>query len=245
MQKSFAEAEASLPKKHILGQTIQSYSPDLSDEVWCKWLPAEYVKLAQDALTINYADNKPMVIVESNYYGLSLTRNPYNTDAVRVEGWWFMLSGGAGDINLNGEYYRGNETGSADTKTIIVPQKKILKDFIYTLDFVKMTPFTDYKTTATGVITRAIAEKGKQYAIYTFHGFYEDEWGAHFMTESGNYQDTLILNSIPSGEYTVEWIDPATGKILRSEQYEAAEESINLITPHYSIDIALRMRRNI
>ena len=51
MQKAFSEAEDFLPNKHLLGQTIQNFTPDLSDEIWCKWLPAEYVKLAQDALS--------------------------------------------------------------------------------------------------------------------------------------------------------------------------------------------------
>ena len=164
---------------------------------------------------VNYGDNKPLVIVESNYYGSSLSDNPYTSDAVRVEGWWFMLAGGAGNINLNGEYFRGNETGNADTKILIAPQKKILKDFMYSLDFEKMSAFADYKTTATGVITKAIAEKGNQYAIYIFHGSYENEWGAHFMTEPGNYQDTLILNSIPKENILL------NGLIHRQERLKA------------------------
>ena len=77
----------------------------------------------------HYGANKPIVDVESDYYGYGLVK-PYTVDDVRAEGWWFMLGGGAGFIHLNGEYYRGQETGGLDTKTRIAPEKKILRDFM-------------------------------------------------------------------------------------------------------------------
>ena len=124
MKEAFLQAEESLPKKHLLGQTVQNLSPDFSDESWCKWLPTEYVKPAEKALNLNYENNKPLINVESNYYGISLTKNPYDVDAIRLEGWWFMLGGGAGCINLNGEFRRGQESGGINTQSYIVPQRK-------------------------------------------------------------------------------------------------------------------------
>lgn len=109
MKEAFLQAEESLPKKHLLGQTVQNLSPDFSGQSWCEWLPAEYVKPAEKALNLNYKNNKPLINVESNYYGISLTKNAYGVDAIRLEGWWFMLGGGAGCINLNGEFHRGQE----------------------------------------------------------------------------------------------------------------------------------------
>ena len=44
MRDAFLEADAALPKRHVLGQTVQSLSPDLSGEPWCAWLPTEYVR---------------------------------------------------------------------------------------------------------------------------------------------------------------------------------------------------------
>ncbi len=129
MKDAFLQAEELLPVKHLLGQTVQNLSPDLSKEDWCQWLPAEYIKPAERALNLDYKANKPIMNVESNYFGASLTKNSYTTDAVRLEGWWFMLGGGAGNINLNGEYYRGNEAGAANTQNQIVPQRNILKEF--------------------------------------------------------------------------------------------------------------------
>ena len=91
--RRFLEAEKGLPKKHLLGQTVQSASPDLSAEAWCDWLPTEYVAAARAAFEKNYAANKPLVDVESDYYGHGLVK-PYTVEDIRVEGWWFMVGGG-------------------------------------------------------------------------------------------------------------------------------------------------------
>jgi hypothetical protein len=244
MSEGYLQAEESLPEKHLLGQTVQNLSPDLSNESWCRWLAAEYTKTAEKALNLNYKDNKPIINVESNYFGSSLTKNAYTVDAVRIEGWWFMLGGGAGNINLNGEYYSGHETGGLNTQNYIVPQRKVLREFMYSLDFTRMSRFTDYSGTPPDAFSNALAENGKQYALYLFHGAYEGEWGAHFMLKPGNWHDTLTLNGIPAGAYFVEWIDPVSGAVKGSEKLTWAGGNLQLITPSYSIDTALRMFRD-
>ena len=216
MKDAFLEAERALPKKHVLGQTVQSSSPDLSGDAWCDWLPTEYVAAARAALEKNYGANKPIVDVESDYYGYGLVK-PYTVDDVRVEGWWFMLGGGAGFIHLNGEYYRGQETGGSDTQTRIVPEKKILKDFMESLDLVGLHRFTGLGGIPAGAFASAIAEPGRQYAVYLFHGKNDGQWGAHYVVTRGAFEDTLTLSSVPSGEYALEWIDPTTGKVKRTE----------------------------
>jgi hypothetical protein len=243
MKDAFLLAEESLPKKHLLGQTVQNLSPDLSGEKWCRWLASEYVKPAEKALEMNYRNNKPIINVESNYFGFNLSKNPYDADAVRAEGWWFMLGGGAGCINLNGELYRGNETGSLKTQTQIVPQKRVLKEFMNTLDLVNMSPFTGYSGLPADVFSKALAGSGRQYAFYFFHGSYEGEWGAHFMVNNGNYRDSLIINTIPSGNYNAEWIEPATGKVNSSVVVNCRNGDIRLLTPPYTMDIALRISK--
>ncbi len=243
MKEAFLQAEELLPKKHMLGQTVQNLSPDCSNESWCKWLPTEYVKPAEKALNLNYGNDKPLINVESNYYGFNLTKNAYNVDAVRLEGWWFMLGGGAGCINLNGEFYRGQESGNLNTQSYIIPQRKVLKDFMNSLDLVGLSRFTDFGGTPSDAFCNILAENGKQYALYIFHGAYEGDWGAHFITESGNFRDTLILNKIPSGNYILEWIDPSSGSVKDSEKLSWNGGKLILITPEYSLDVAMRMRK--
>lgn len=243
MKEAFLQAEELLPNKHLLGQTVQNLSPDCSNNLWCKWLPAEYVKPAEKALNLNYKNNKPLVNVESNYYGMSLTKNVYDVDAIRLEGWWFMLGGGAGCINLNGEFFRGQESGGINTQTYIVPQKKVLKDFMESFDLVGLSRFTDFSGKPSDAFCNILAENGKQYALYIFHGAYEGDWGAHFIPTPGNFQDTLILNEIPAGNYFLEWIEPSTGSVKNSEKLSWAGGNLTLKTPMYSLDAAMRLRK--
>jgi hypothetical protein len=244
MKDAFLEAEAKLPKKHILGQTVQNLSPDLSDKKWNDWLPCEYISPAEKALKTDYIRNKPIVDVETNFYGTSLTKSAYTPESVRLEGWWFMLSGGAGMINLNGKFYRGNETGDMLTQTQIVPQKKVLIEFINRLDLNGLKQFDGFITSTAGVSSCGIAETGKQYAFYLFHASPDKEWGCSFVPSPGKYTDKLTINSVPSGSYLAEWIDPVSGFVIKSEKMNSKEGSITLTTPEYSLDIVLKIRRN-
>lgn len=241
MKDAFLQAEESLPKKHLLGQTVQNLSPDLSGESWCEWLPTEYVKPASAAIDKDYGANKPIVDVESDYYGFGLVK-PYSAEDVRLEGWWFMLRGGAGFINLNGEYYRGQESGGTDTREKIVPQKKILKDFLQSLDLTGLTRFTDFGGVPSDAFASALAKEGKQYAFYLFHAAYDEKWGAHFVAKPGSYRDSITFRKIPAGTYELEWIDPATGAVKNTNNLKWTGGDLALTTPEYMVDLALRMR---
>jgi Protein of unknown function (DUF4038) len=243
MKEAYLEAEGSLPAKHLLGQTIQSCSPDLSDQSWCDWLPTEYIGAAEKALKLNYKNNKPIIDVETNYFGISLTKSPYTSDAVRLEGWWFMLGGGAGMINLNGKFFRGNETGDSITRTQIVPQKKMLKEFMNSLDLEGLLRFAGFSVTPDGALSSGIAESGKQYAFYIFHGKSDNDWGCSFVPEPGNYCDTLTVHAVPASGYSVEWIDPSSGKIKHSENIRWKGGDLKLFTPAYTLDIAVRISK--
>jgi hypothetical protein len=240
MRDAFLETQKTLPKKHILGQTVQNLSPDFSRAEWCDWLPTEYVTPAGKAIDKDYAANKPLVDVESDYFGYGLAK-PYTVEDVRVEGWWFMLRGGAGFINLNGEYCHGQETGGKDTQTKIVPQKKILLDFMNSLNLAGLSRFTDFNGVPSDAFASALAEPGKQYALYLFHGTNDGKWGAHFVAKPGTYQDTITLLSIPAGDYNLEWVEPATGAVVTKDTIKHPGGNLILSTPPYSLDIALRL----
>ena len=243
LRDAFLEAERPLPKKHLLGQTVQNLSPDLSAEGWCQWLPTEYVRPASHALERDYAVRKPLVDVESNYYGTSLVKSAYTADAARLEGWWFLLGGGAGVIQLNGEYHRGQEEGGADTRQRIAPQRRVLREFVEGLDLAGLARFDGVADLPPGAVASALAEPGRQYAVYLFHGREEEEWGAHFVASPGSWKDGFTLRAVPAGRYGLEWVDPASGRLLVSETTEWAGGDLAVRTPPYSLDVALRVAR--
>jgi hypothetical protein len=193
---------------------------------------------------MDYHTNKPIVNVESNYFGTSLTKNPYTADAIRIEGWWFMLGGGAGNINLNGEYFRENEAGLLITRDQIAPQRKILKAFMDGLDLSGLTRFTKINGVHEEAFCRGLVENGKQYAIYLFHGSHDNDWGANFIPKPGNYIDTVMLNDIPEGKYLVQWVNPVSGVKVNSEKQDFKGGNFTVVTPPYSLDIALKITRS-
>jgi hypothetical protein len=243
LRDAFLEAERGLPKKHLLGQTVQNLSPDLSAEPWCDWLPAEYVRPAARALECDYAVRKPVVDVESNYYGTSLVKSAYTADAVRLEGWWFLLGGGAGVIHLNGELHRGQEEGGRDTRERIAPQRRVLREFVEGLDLAGLARFDGVADVPAGAIASALADPGRQYAVYLFHGREEEEWGAHFVASPGSYRDGFTLRGVPAGRYGLEWVEPSSGRVVASFPLAWTGGDLAVRTPPYSLDVALRVKR--
>jgi hypothetical protein len=242
LRETFLETERPLAKKHVLGQTVQNLSPDLSAEPWCDWLPTEYVRPAGRALVRNYAARKPIVDVESDYFGHSLVKSTYAADAVRLEGWWFLLGGGAGVINLNGEFRRGQEQGAVDTRERILPQRKALREFVEGLDLANLARFEGLGDLPAGALASALAQPGREYAVYLFHGQEEGEWGAHFVASPGSYRDRLTLRGVPRGRYSAEWVAPASGVVVATEVVDWAGGELTLTTPAYALDVALRLR---
>jgi hypothetical protein len=242
MRDSFLAAEAALPKKHVLGQTVQSLSPDLSAEAWCQWLPTEYVKAAGAALEKDYAAHKPIVDVESDYFGADLVK-PYGPDDVRVEGWWFMLGGGAGVINLNSEFHRGQEGGGADTRDRILPERRVLRTFMEGLDLAHVTRFDGLGALPDGVVGSALANRGAQYTVYLAHAKDDGKWGAHFIATPGSFADAVVLKEVPAGRYQATWVAPASGAVITSSAIDADGGDLRLQTPEYAVDIALRLDR--
>ena len=242
MADAFRTAEAPLPKRHVLGQTVQSLSPDLSRDSRIDWLPTEYVKAAGAALEKNYVAAKPIVDVESDYYGYGLV-TPYTADDVRVEGWWFMLGGGAGTINLNGEFHRGQEDGGADTRERILPERRALKAFMDALDLGSISRYTDVTGLPAGASFSALAAPGRTYAVYLFHARDDRQWGAHFTATPGAYTDAIRLRGVPAGRYAFTWITPSDGAAIATGVAQSSGDDVLLSTPEYRLDIALRMNK--
>ncbi len=242
MKDAFLGAESKLPKKHLLGQTVRGgASPTLSSESWCEWLPTEYITYSEEALAGDYVWNKPIVVVETAWYNALNIGNGYkDVDSVRLETWEFMVGGGAGHINLNGEYYHGQETGGNDTHTGIVPQKKVLRDFLNSFDYIRMRRVTDFSVSA-GARASVLGENGRQYALYICHSQLKNH--SFWVGTPGNYQDEITLHTVPAGTYKMEWIDPATGKVKQTEIRKHVGAKFVAKTPAYSMDLALRIRR--
>jgi hypothetical protein len=150
------------------------------------------------------------------------------------------VGGGAGYNHLNSRYTVDNPSGNTPDNIKVLDALKNLVYLMNSIDFPHMQPdkqlivpfsLSEY------VFWRAISKPGKQYALYMHHSILEY---SAYTVNPGNYKTAMELN-IPSGIYKFDWIDPATGKIIRSEIIQNNSGSIKVTAPEHKIDIALRI----
>ena len=70
-----------------------------------------------------------------------------------------------------------------------------------------------------------LSEPGKQYAIYLFGG-----------------KLAKLSLALPEGKYAAEWVSPLTGKVLKNETITATSKLLELNSPEFETDVALRIR---
>jgi len=178
-----------------------------------------------DTVQMNYHLNK---VIGDNETGFKGTNNTH----YRMEGWAFILAGGALYNNLDYSFTCGCEDGSfvypknqpGGGNPELRKQLNILSKFINKFDFVKMAP-------ATNIIKGGIppnghfyvlAEPAKQYAIYLI-----------FDTI------TTLECDIPPGTYEIEWIHPVSGKTEKLPPRKHPGGVMKLQTPPHENDLGL------
>jgi hypothetical protein len=249
MIDAIRSTENSFPVKHLIAQTIDSHTRggpgDFSDDKRVSVLMNEYTWGIAN-LDIEYIHNKPMVLIETAYYPY------YDGDKIaasRVEAWEFLVGGGAAFMQLNGLYSTFNPGAAGTENSKLLGQLKTLKGFINSFDFIRMKQDTNF--IAGGIpensFTRAISEPGKEYVFYIHHSKYgcwywePMEMGSCYNVIPGEYRENLTFNFEP-GTYTAEWINPATGTVISSENFTHDGGTRIIATPLYRIDIALRLK---
>jgi hypothetical protein len=189
-----------------------------------------------------------MVLIETSYYpdydGVD------SIAASRVEAWEFLVGGGAAFMHLNGLYSTFNSGAKGTENGKILGPYKVLKNFMNGFNFIKMRQDTSFVVSGVpeGAFTRAISEPGKQYAFYIHHSTYGGwywkpmKMGASYNVVPGNYQENLVFNIAP-GTYIAKWIDPTTGSVIRTDNFNHNGGNRIFETPDYHTDIALRITR--
>jgi hypothetical protein len=233
---AIVEAEASLPKKHLIAQGFarsEEPIPALDPRVSV----LNFHGATADAVRLNFHFDKPIALDETG--GADQTDRKY-----RTEGWEFILAGGAVYDHLDFSFTTDRPDGMAMPLPEGTPggggpelrsQLGALKDFIEGFEFIRMRPadavllsheITSGPGAAHPPSVRILAEAGSAYAIYI----------------NGGTQATLELE-IPEGAYTIEWIDTKTGQVVKHDAAEHAGGGLRLTSPAYSEDIAARVVR--
>jgi len=225
--RTIADAEAGFKVKHLIAQNIANKQKKIADPNPLVSIFNFHYAKPPKTVADNYGLNKVIGDDETGFAGSK--PGPY-----RREGWDFIIAGGAVFDNLDYSFTVGHEDGTAKIDApgtggpVLHKQLRILADFINGFDFVKMAP--DNSVIKSGVpdkaTARALAEKGRAYAIYINGGSTAD----------------LVLD-LPRGKYKAEWTNTKTGGIDKKQTFEHRGGNRKMKSPPYKEDIALRILR--
>jgi Polysaccharide lyase len=226
--ETIAGAEADSHGKHLIAQNIANkYQKIINPNPRVSIFNFHYAK-PPNTVTDNYGLNRVISDDETGFAGSE-------PKSYRLEGWDFILAGGAAYDNLDYSFSVGHEDGTGKINApggggaVLHKQLQILRKFINGFDFVKMTP--DNSIIKGGIsdkaTARALVEKGQAYAIY-IHG--------------GSQADLVV--ELPKGKYAAEWVNTKTGKIDKKETFDHPGGNRTLESPKYEDDIALRILRS-
>jgi len=232
------EEESQLPNQHLLsidytneGKPIDAAYLD-NQFKHITVFSHHYDRDAQ-SLALNY--HHP-VIFSFNETGLM----DVHTNQYRVQGWKYMLSGGALYNNLDFTYLVGHEDGSGTAEFScglrgytgcgdpdMKSQLAVLLDFMNSIDFINMKPnkyVVDLNYGHEQVFP--LVDEGHQYAVYFIGG-----------------GTPKIIIAMPQGTYKAEWINPTSGELLKEETVNVTSDNRFFIGPEYTVDIALRIKK--
>ncbi len=234
------QTEADLPNKHLISMNIANGRKKVTKPHGGVSIFNFHYCVPPDTVAMNYGLNKVIGENETGFRG----RHDF---LYRSEGWDFLLAGGGLYNSLDYSFTPKHPDGTflkykspGGGSPALRKQLRILKDFLYGFDFVRMRPDkTAIKSVSGGLSARALVERGKAYAIYLHVPLPRKpkKISDHLRDK---VQATLALD-LPPGGYRADWLDVKTGKTTRSEQFTHKTGAAALKSPTFANDAALRV----
>jgi hypothetical protein len=217
------QEESTLPNRHLIAQNYSNFRAPVR-----KLLPnvdiVNFHYAYPEAVTLNYGLNKAIAYDETGFLGR-------DDDAYRRQAWNFMLSGGSVFDALDYSFTIGHEDGSYSEPNgpgggspALRHQLHILSQFLQSFSLADLRPDTRTVKHAGGVTARVLSNPGKEYAIYL----------------DGNGPADITLDLSP-GNYSLEWLNVATGNIEQLEKFMHKSGAKTLQSPAFQNGIALRL----
>lgn len=244
--RAIAEAEAGFAEKHLISQNIANGSTRIVDPDPLVSILNFHYSRPPDSVAMNYALNRVIGMNETGFDG--------NADATyRIQGWDFLMAGGALYNNLDYSFAAGHERGDflyddqtpGGGSTELRRQLSVLHEFLRRLDFVHMAPATGLVIggAPAGSSVRALVQAGKTYAVYIHHGRVVKDSKPGYQVDSTSRTLTLTIE-LPKGRYAVAWLDPKSGRWSRRRKVTHAGGGCRLVSPVYTEDVALLVRQS-
>jgi hypothetical protein len=217
--------EKSLRKKHLISWNVANdYAKVKDPHPAISIINFHYARPA--AVTDNYGLNKVLGLNETGFKGTG-------DDYYRRQAWEFMLAGGGLYNNLDYSFCVGHEDGTFSVKAPtpgggspnLRRQLKLLAEFLRNFDFIKMKPANDLISGVPKTVAfEALAEEGKQYAIYL-----------------GSTKGIALQLRLPKGSYEGEWLDVVSCRRVKVPKLTHPGDKAVIKLPEFQQDCALRL----
>lgn len=240
-----AQTEAAFPKKHLIAQNWANGSKVITKPNPLVGLFNFHYSRPPSSVAMNRELNRAIGNNETGFDG--------SADATyRIQGWDFLMAGGALYNNLDYSFTVGHEDGtftpSSDTpgggSAALRRQLGHVRRFFDEIPFWQMQPAAEGVVRGPeGTSVRALAEPGSVYAVYMHHGRAVKGAKPPYQVDAAALSRQLTLR-LPPGDYTATWRDTRSGADAKSEKLRTTEEApeVRLISPVYAEDIALIVR---
>ena len=237
---TIAATEAALPRRHLVSMNVANGRAKLESPHPAVSIFNFHYCVPPDTVAINFGLGRVIGENETGFRGKDEL-------LYRTEGWDFILAGGAlfntldysfTPLHPDGTFrdYRSPGGGSPELRR----QLGILKRFVEGFDFVRMKP-DDAAVAAVsdGLAARALAERGKAYAVYVHVPLPEKPQRLSELRRGG-IRATVTLD-LPAGRYRAEWLDTKTGAASPAEAFDHAGGRRELASPEFADDVALKV----
>jgi hypothetical protein len=227
-------AERRLGRRHLISLNIANRKAKVEDLHPDVSLLNFHYAWPPETVAMNYALNRA---IGDNETGFKSTRDFF----YRREGWAFILAGGALYNNLDYSFAVGHERGTfaypstqpGGGTAALRAQLRVLGQFIRGFDFIRMAPAPHLVgDLPQGVAAYALAQAGKQYALYICRT--ADE----LPVEETRLE---LLLDLPQGAYRAEWLNASTGAVARAESFAHQGGQRTFASPAFAEDLALRV----
>lgn len=159
----------------------------------------------------------------------------------------FLIAGGALYNNLDYSFTPKHPDGTFLTykspgggSPALRKQLRILKQFLYGFNFVKMRPDDSVIRKASPALSaRALVERGKAYAVYLHVPIPKKPKDIGAIVNR-KVKAQLTLN-LPAGNYEEEWINTKTGQTEHKGAFRHQGGDKKLDSPMFAADVALRV----
>lgn len=242
--ETIAHTESTLKKKHLIEQNWANGSKAITNPDPLVSAFNFHYSRPPNSVALNSSLRLPIGNNETGFDGPS--------DATyRIQGWDFLMAGGALYNNLDYSFIVGHEDGTfappestpGGGSPALRRQLGYLHKFFDEIPFSRMTPIAAADLRAPeGASIRGLEEAGKVYAIYAQHARIVANAKPKYQTDTPVASREFGIH-LPAGNWIVAWRDTKTGKDAKKEAVQAAPDGLTILhSPPYSEDIALLIR---